>query len=111
MHSQGSGHVEPLYERLSAIETFRIPSFNVRFDAANSKQGPKCIFAEPLLASLRAERRKDMASFCFAKCFIQAYEEIGRSEIAVVLGNFVFENQVIAERIPCEFGYQTMVLM
>jgi len=38
-----------------------------------------------------------MVNLCFAKCFIQAHEEIGRSEIAVILGNFVLEDQMIAE--------------
>jgi hypothetical protein len=52
-----------------------------------------------------------MVNLCFAKCFIQAHEEIGRSEIAVILGNFVLEDQMIAESIPRKFRYQAMVLM
>src|SRR5271170_845830 len=52
-----------------------------------------------------------MANFSLAQRFIKSDEEIRRAQIAVVFGNFVFENQMIAECIPGQLANQAMILM
>ena len=42
---------------------------------------------------------------------IQRHEAVRRPEIAVVLGNLVLQDQVVAERIPRQIGDQPMILM
>jgi hypothetical protein len=101
----------PLYETLPAVETFRIPSFGVRFDSANTKQGPKSVFRKPLLARLRAKRREYMANLRFTQPFVESHEKVGGTKIAIVFRNLILEDQVIAECIPRKVRYEAMVLM
>ena len=42
---------------------------------------------------------------------VQRHEAVRRAEIAIVLGNLVLQDQVVAERIPGQIGDQPMVLM
>ncbi len=46
-----------------------------------------------------------------ANGLIQADEKIRRSKIAIILGNFVFEDQLVAKGIPSKFGNNSMVLV
>src|SRR5207302_5410638 len=43
--------------------------------------------------------------------FSQVNEEIWRAQIAVVLDDFIFENQMVPERVPSQLRHEPMVLM
>jgi len=42
---------------------------------------------------------------------LDCYEHVWRTTVAIVLGNFVFENEVISERIPGELRDDSVILM
>jgi len=39
------------------------------------------------------------------------HEDIGIAQVSLVLKNFVFEDQVLSERIPCDFGKSSVILV
>jgi hypothetical protein len=41
----------------------------------------------------------------------ESNEEIGRAQVAIILGNLVFQNHVVPETVPRKFTNQAMVLM
>jgi hypothetical protein len=43
--------------------------------------------------------------------FTQVDEEVRSAEIPIVFRNFIFENEMVPERIPGEFRNQAMILM
>jgi hypothetical protein len=53
-----------------------------------------------MLVALGLEVPAHVAHFLPGEAFTQWNEEIGNSEVAVILGNFVFQNEVISESIP-----------
>src|SRR5580704_7660465 len=95
----------PLYQRLPAVKSFRVSSFRVRFDPADSQQRTESVFGEPLLAGLRAKRSENVPNFCFAQRFVKPHKEIGRTEISVILRNLVLEDQMIAKCVPGQLAY------
>jgi len=52
-----------------------------------------------------------MINFARAHRFVERHEKIRLAEIAIVFGDFVFQNQMIAERVPGQLGDQAMVLV
>ena len=41
----------------------------------------------------------------------QGHEDVGRPHIAVILGDLVLEDEMVAERVPCELAGKAMVLV
>ena len=68
-----------LDQRFSAVKGFRVSSFRVGFDPANSQQGAKSVFGEPGFAGLRTKGLDYVANFCFAERFVEPYETIRRA--------------------------------
>lgn len=61
--------------------------------------------------SLCLEIVQNEFDFFAAMTFVQMYKQIRRSQIAVILGYLVFQNQVIPKRVPGQLTQQAMVLM
>jgi hypothetical protein len=51
------------------------------------------------------------ADFFRADPPVEIHEKIGRAEIPVVFHDFIFQDKMIAEGIPCQFIDHTMILM
>ena len=49
--------------------------------------------------------------FSSSNLVIQVDKKIGQAEIAIELRNFVFKNEMIAKRVPCELANQPVVLV
>src|SRR5215469_2120744 len=102
---------ETLHDRLAAIKAFSKSAFGLCFHPPDSKNGAKRIFGKPWLAGLGVERTQNVRDLTLAKRLIETHEEIGCSPIAIVLRNFIFEDQVIPEGVPRQLRNQPVILM
>src|ERR1035437_1017618 len=82
-----------------------------RFHSAQSHEPHECLWREPMPGPLGRETRHQPAHFRLGYTLRDWNEEIRMAEIAVVLGNFEFQNATVAERIPGQFGDHAMVLV
>ncbi len=83
----------------------------VAFHAAKAHQSQERFALEPMFGTLRGEGLKKIVDFVFVQRRVERDENVGAAHVAVVLGNFVFENEVIAKGVPGKFAEQAMVLM
>ena len=63
------------------------------------------------MPALAAERRLQVLDLPGAGASRQGDEAVGRAEVAIVFGNFVFQDQVITEGVPREIGNEAVVLV
>ncbi len=97
--------------RFPAMKSFGETAGTIAFNTANPHKGLKGIRSKPMVVGLGRETVHDTLYLSFALARIQWNKCIGLSQVAVVLGNFVFENQVIPEGIPGQTRYLGMILM
>lgn len=96
---------------LSAIETLSKSVRRIRFDAPEALKGQKSVLSKPVFGALGSKRLADISCFSFTSPAIQAHEEIGRAKIAVVLWNFVLQDEVVAKCIPGQLTDHSVVLV
>ena len=60
---------------------------------------------------LGLEVLQNSLDFLLAGRLIQMYEEIGGAQIAVILWNFILQDQVISKRIPGQLAHKAMILV
>src|SRR6202171_4906638 len=75
------------------------------------QQGQEADIQKPLLRCLRAEGLLKKGGLLPTRRFVQRRKCIGGTQISVVFGNFVFQDEVIAKRVPGQFIEQAMVLV
>src|SRR2546425_7963515 len=90
---------------LATIVSFGIFFGSVGFDAAQSQNRRKRILHEPALVLLALKAIQDSPNFSFDDGFAQVDEEIWRAHISVVLDDFIFQYQVVSERVPSQLRY------
>src|SRR2546422_5147044 len=100
-----------LQNDLSAVEAFSVSSGRVRFHAPHPQDRPKQIFREPLLGLLRLEALDNIPDLALADRLVQLDEGVRGSEVAVVFGDLVLEDQMVAEGVPGQLGNETVILM
>lgn len=93
------------------METLRKPGGAPALDTAQTHQASKQIFAEPVQRALTGEVPDQVIALLRYISFAEGHEEIGMAEIAVVLGDLIFENEMIAEGVPGQLGQHPMVLV
>src|SRR5229473_2282098 len=98
-------------QELVRVESLGISARSRRLDAADPHQAPHRFRREPAFPALRLERRQDMIHLRATRRFIQRHVAVGRGEIAVVLRDFVFEDQVVPKRVPGEVRNHSVILM
>jgi hypothetical protein len=64
-----------------------------------------------MLRALRVEMFQDQFDFPSREFFIEGNEKIRKAKVAVEFWDFIFENQMVAERVPGQFANEAMVLM
>src|SRR5271165_3543243 len=96
---------------LAAIEGLGISCRRVGFHPAEPQDRKKGLFVEPLLLALRVEAVDDDLDLAGAGRFFQRNEEVGGTQVTVVLRDLVLQDQVVAKRIPGEVGDQAVVLV
>jgi hypothetical protein len=80
-------------------------------DAANPHQSLKGIRSEPLFVALRLKTCRQIFDFTVTRLLIEIHKKVGITKVAVVLENFVFENEVITPGIPGQPIDHSMILM
>jgi len=60
---------------------------------------------------LRPKRIHDVTHFFLADIGLEGHKYAGAPHIAVVLWNFILENQVVTERVPGQCGEQAVILV
>ena len=98
-------------KHLATMEAFGKASGRVGFDTAQTEQSEKEVFREPLLAPLCAKKAHQPLHLAFGHGFGKGHKEIWLAQIRIILGDFVFHNQVITEGIPGKFAKKPMILM
>src|SRR4029434_6486030 len=98
-------------DELAAVEGFGMAAGCVALHSTHAQEGPEEILREPALAGLAWEAGKDHLDFPPTERVVERYEDIRRPEVAVVLGDLVFENELVSEGVPRELGDQPVVLM
>ena len=83
---------------ISGHKTLRI--FCATFHPAQSHQSKESVTIEPVLVALRPEIPAQVVRFFLRQLFVELHEEIRRSEVPVIFWNFIFQYQMIPERVP-----------
>src|SRR6266545_156742 len=96
---------------LPHIEAFRIPGRRVRLQPTQPHHRPKCVCAEPRAVELAREVREQQLDLPRGGGLVQGDEQHGSAEVALVLGDLVLEDQVVAEGVPGQLRDQAVVLV
>ena len=64
-----------------------------------------------MLFPLRRKRAANIAGFALTGFAIQPHEKVRRSQIAIVLWDFVFQDEMVAKRIPSQFADDSVILV
>ena len=92
-------------------ERFRIAFRRPAFHAPQPGQSEKRFGIEPLLGALASEMRVQQFNLARQRRRRDRHVDIGLADVSIPLGNLVFENAVIAERIPRQAADLAMVLV
>src|SRR5262245_21672728 len=93
------------------VERFRIIVGRVALHTPHAHERAKQIFREPSLLPLAREAGEDGLDLTPAQPLVERDEEVRNTEIAVVLGYLVLQNEVISERVPGQLRDQAVVLV
>ena len=96
---------------LSDIKCLSVAGRRATLHPPQSQESAKYILREPLLMLLGCEVVKDVFDLESANAFVQADERVRRSNVSVVFGNLILENEMITKRIPCQIGDHAMILV
>ena len=80
-------------------------------DPAQPQQGPERVVAEPGPPGLAGEALAQQLDLALAALGLQRHEQVGLAEVALVLGDLVFQDQLAAEGVPGQLGDQPVVLV
>src|SRR5262245_3653954 len=94
-----------------AVEALGEARRRVRFHPAYAEDGQEEILREPTPITLCLKVTEHQLDLPLGDSLAETEENIGRSEVAVVLRELVLEDEVISERVPRQFGREPMVLM
>src|ERR1041385_1171316 len=103
--------MDRLQQNLAAVESLGPATRGVALDAAQPEHRLEGLGAEPTFAGLGgvvAENEVDLAA---RGGLVERYGEVGVAEVALVLGDLVLEDQVVAKRRPGQLGDQRVVLV
>ena len=64
-----------------------------------------------MLVALGLEESVELFGFAVASFFVQADVKVRASQIAVILRDFVFEDNMVTKCVPGEVGEDAMILM
>ena len=96
---------------LAPVEALGQAARRSRLHPAQPQQREEEVFREPLLRPLRAEALEQCLDLAPRDRLLEVDEDVGRAEVAVVLGDLVLEDQVVAEGVPGQLGDEPVVLV
>ena len=93
------------------LEGFGVALGRAAFHPAQARQSAEHLRIEPVLRALRSEMSEEKLDLAIHHTCLKRHIDIRLADITVPLGNFVLEDQVIAERIRCEAVELAVILM
>jgi hypothetical protein len=97
--------------QLPGVKSLSETAGRIAFHSAHAHQPKKSLRIEPALASLRLKGFHKETDFVFVDVFFEGHEEIWLAQIAIVFRDFIFQDQVVAERVPRQFRNESMILV
>ena len=76
----------------------------IGFDTAQPKRRQKGLARKPRLGGLAPETAMQLIDLLLASDGIEMNEDVWCPDIAVVLRNLVFQDEMISESVPCQIG-------
>src|SRR6266446_130622 len=98
-------------DQLPRIKCFSESTGRIRFDSPDAHQALKSILRKPMLIALRFEAGHQILDLTVANLAIERHEEIGRTEVAVVLRDFIFEDKMIPPSVPGQLVDDAVILV
>ena len=96
---------------LRRVEGLREACRRTGLRASEPHEPEEEVFGEPVLVPLRREMRPQEGDLTARQLLVDGDESVRRAQIAVVLRHLVFENQVVAKRVPGQLARNPVVLM
>src|SRR5512138_3851857 len=96
---------------LPHVESLRVSGARSALHAPETHESHEGFPGEPVLVALGAEGIVEKLHLLLANRLVEGHEAVRRPEIAVELGDLVFENQVIPERVPRQIRQDAVILM
>src|ERR1700693_4531294 len=90
--------------QLPAVEGLRVPGGRCALYPAQAHHGKKGVLGKPVPVRLGLEESAQILDLLPAEILVQPDEEVGDTEVAVILGNLVLQDQMTPEGIPGQIG-------
>src|SRR5262245_46786595 len=100
-----------LQHHFPTVKRLGIAAWGVAFHPPQTHQGKKSVLLEPVFAVLGLKGVHDVGDLPLVYFRFERYELARLSHVAVVLWNFILENQMVAKCIPGHICDQAMVLV
>src|SRR6266403_597189 len=95
----------------ATVECFGITARSIAFHSPQSHQREKRLRLKPALRALRLERIHEVTNLLLAHFGPHRHEQVRLSQVAVILRNFILQNEMVSECVPGQFRNQAMVLV
>src|SRR5579872_2403261 len=96
---------------LAGIESLRVATGRVALNSPDTHDAVEGLGSEPPLGALCPEGPQQQTHLPLAACSRERNEHARRAQVTVVLHYFVAEDEMVAECIPGELGYEPVILM
>src|SRR5690242_395911 len=93
------------------MERLGVAGRSVAFYAAQAQVPFERIAAEPATLRLCRKTFHQYVQLVFETRFTQRYIDVGMAQVAFVLWNLIFQNQMTTEGVPGQLGEQPMILV
>src|SRR5712691_8115636 len=101
----------PLQAQFASVERFSEATWCTTFNAAEARNGFESILAEPGTGPLRCKTVQEAADLAVQVCRRDGDEHVRLTEIAVVFGYLVLQDQMRPKRVPRELTNQLVILV
>ena len=96
---------------LPSVEGLCISVRSIRLHAAKPEDAQEEILREPPPIPLGLEVREEVLDLPLGKPIVEMDEDVGGTQVAVVLGNLVLEDEMVAKRVPGELRCESVILV
>src|ERR1700719_1958091 len=86
--------------QLASIKSFGISAGRVALHPPQSHDREESLGFKPMLPVLRFKGLHEVFDLFLTDLFSEGYKDVRLSHVTVIFRNFVFENQMIAKRVP-----------
>ena len=93
------------------MERFRVPARCSTLHSAKPQQSEESLLGEPVLCSLRSEHIDQRFALSVSSALGQGNVQVRAAQVSVPLRNLVFENELVAERVPGQIGDHSVILV